>query len=88
MGGSLAGLMSGIVLRRLGHTVRILERSPTVLLHDQGAGIVADGDVQAFFSKYDRTQTPITVTSQVREYLNKNGDVIVSRISYSSRLGT
>ena len=76
VGGSLAGLMCSIPLLRLGHNVTILERSPTPLLHDQGAGIVAGNETQAFFSKHDRTQRPLAVTSMQRLYLNKGGDVI------------
>ncbi|CAJ2499648.1 Uu.00g025010.m01.CDS01 [Anthostomella pinea] len=73
VGGSLAGLMTSIALRRLGHNVRILERAPTPLLHDQGAGIVAGGEIPVFMQKYDRTKTLIAVTSHQRLYLDKTG---------------
>ncbi|MCJ1285815.1 hypothetical protein MMC26_005156 [Xylographa opegraphella] len=73
VGGSLGGLFAGIVLKRLGHAVRILERNPTPLLHDQGAGIVAGGDAQAFFRKYDRTHRAIAVPSRLRHYLDRDG---------------
>jgi 2-polyprenyl-6-methoxyphenol hydroxylase-like FAD-dependent oxidoreductase len=76
VGGSLAGLFSSIVLLRQGHNVTILERSPTPLLQHQGAGVVAGGETQAFFSKHDRTRRPIAVTSQQRLYLNKKGDIV------------
>lgn len=76
MGGSLAGLFSSIVLLRQGHDVTILERSPTPLLHNQGAGVVAGGETQAFFSRHDRTRRPIAVTSTQRLYLNKQGDIV------------
>jgi 2-polyprenyl-6-methoxyphenol hydroxylase-like FAD-dependent oxidoreductase len=39
VGGSLGGLFAGVVLVRLGYNVTILERTPTVVLKDQGAGI-------------------------------------------------
>ena len=68
--------MTSIPLLRLGHNVTILERSPVPLLHNQGAGIVAGGETQAFFSKHDRSKRPIAVTSQQRLYLSKRGDVI------------
>lgn len=68
--------MTSIALRRLGHNVTIYERSPTPLLHDQGAGVVAGEDVQKFMSKYDKLNRPITVDSKQRLYLNKAGDVI------------
>ena len=83
VGGSLGGLFTGTVLTRLGHNVRILERNPTPLLHNQGAGIVAGGDVQAFFSRYDRSNRTrgrnidgLVVTSHARQYLNHEGEVI------------
>ena len=68
--------MCSIPLVRLGHNVTILERSPTPLLHNQGAGVVAGGETQAFFNKHDRTKRNIAVTSQTRLYLNKKGDKI------------
>ena len=76
VGGSLGGLFAGIILKRLGHAVKILERNPTPLLHDQGAGIVAGGEVQEFFDKYDLTRTPIAVASKIRHYLDKQGHEI------------
>lgn len=68
--------MTSISLRRLGHNVRIFERSPTPLLHDQGAGIVAGGDTQEFLNEYDLTETPSAVPSKTRLYLDKEGNVI------------
>lgn len=68
--------MTSIALLRLGHNVRILERSPTPLLHDQGAGIVAGGETQTFMHSYDRSQRPITVQSHQRLYLDKAGNII------------
>jgi 2-polyprenyl-6-methoxyphenol hydroxylase-like FAD-dependent oxidoreductase len=76
VGGSLASLFSSIVLLRQGHNVTILERSSIPLLQHQGAGVVAGGETQAFFSKHDCTRRPIAVTSQQRLYLNKRGDIV------------
>lgn len=67
--------MTSIALRRLGHNVRIFERSSTPLLHDQGAGIVAGGDTQEFLDKYDKTKTCPSVTSRIRLYLDRDGSV-------------
>lgn len=78
VGGSLGGLFAGIVFKRLGHHVRILERTPSALLHNQGAGIVAGGPTQEFFSQYDRTETPIAVSSHTRRYLDQAGAIIDS----------
>ncbi|KAF2083351.1 FAD/NAD(P)-binding domain-containing protein [Saccharata proteae CBS 121410] len=76
VGGSLGGLFHGVALSRLGHNITILERNPTPLLHDQGAGVVAGSDTQNFFRTYDRTQTPLAVTSHARQYLDREGNVI------------
>ncbi|USP80187.1 hypothetical protein yc1106_07461 [Curvularia clavata] len=78
VGGSLGGLLTGVALKRLQKdlTIRIFERNPTPLLQDQGAGVVAGQDVQKFFKTYDRTQTPLTVPSHQRLYLDKEGKVI------------
>ena len=79
VGGSLAGLMSAIPLKRLGHKVTILERSPVPLLHDQGAGVVAGGDTLEWVNRYGssrRTSDDISVLSQWRYYLDRKGNVI------------
>jgi 2,6-dihydroxypyridine 3-monooxygenase len=46
-GGSLGGLMTGIVLEAGGMDVKIYERSPKVL-DDRGAGIVMQAETEAF----------------------------------------
>ncbi|KAM0713737.1 hypothetical protein Q7P37_010699 [Cladosporium fusiforme] len=78
VGGSLAGLMHALVLLSLPQppSVRILERSPTSLLHNQGAGVVAGSETQEFFDKVVRPGREIAVTSKLRHYLNKAGDVV------------
>ncbi|KAL5348507.1 hypothetical protein ACLOAV_005923 [Pseudogymnoascus australis] len=76
VGGSLGGLTVGLALKHLGHNVTILERNPTELLHDQGAGIFAGGDTLEVFKRYDRCNRPLAVTSRELQYFNKNGDVV------------
>ena len=70
VGGSLAGLAHALTFLSLPNppTVRILERSPTALLHDQGAGIVAGGETLQFFDKYVRAGRDIAITSPMRYY--------------------
>lgn len=85
VGGSLAGLMSAIPLRRLGHKVTILERSPVALLHDQGAGVVAGGDTLEWIQRHGkskRSADDISVLSQWRHYLDKQGNVIDTENSH------
>ncbi|ETN42886.1 uncharacterized protein HMPREF1541_02044 [Cyphellophora europaea CBS 101466] len=76
IGGSLAGLFTATPLLRLGHRVTILERSPTPLLHDQGAGIVAGGETLAWFRRHDLFQREISVGSTTRLYLDREGGVV------------
>ena len=79
VGGSLAGLMNAIPLKRLGHKVTILERSPVPLLHAQGAGVVAGGETLKWLERYGRsrrTEDDISVLSQWRCYLDQQGNVI------------
>jgi 2-polyprenyl-6-methoxyphenol hydroxylase-like FAD-dependent oxidoreductase len=76
IGGSLGGLLTGVVLKRLGHRVTIFERSPIPLLQDQGAGIVAGGDTLTFLKQFDRIQKDVAVISPMRHYLNIKGEEI------------
>lgn len=83
VGGSLAGLMHALVY--LHHspstTITILERSPTAMLHNQGAGVVANPDVQTFFSRYVCPPNhSIAVRSKQRLYLDRSGAVIPSSV--------
>lgn len=82
VGGSLAGLMHALVLLSLPAPpkVRILERSPTSLLHNQGAGVVAGSETQEFFDKVVKPGREIAVTSKLRHYLNKAGEVITGSV--------
>lgn len=78
VGGSLAGLMHALVLLSLPNPpkVRILERSPTELLHNQGAGIVAGSETQQIFDDFVKPGRDIAVTSKQRLYLDKAGNVL------------
>ena len=85
IGGSLAGLFSSITFSRLGHRVTLLERSPSPLLHDQGAGVVAGGETQLLYHRHDLFRREIAVTSKARLYLNKEG-AIIDREGYEQRM--
>lgn len=80
VGGSLGGLFTGAALKQHGYDTTILERNPTNLLENQGAGIVAGGDTLAFFERYDRCKRPVAVESQKRMYLDKSGKVVHEEI--------
>jgi len=74
-----------VALKALGHDTIILERSPTPLLHDQGAGIVAGGHALEFLERYNRCRRPgqhqqqeISIHADSRQYLSKEGAVVHS----------
>ncbi|KAH6668042.1 monooxygenase [Halenospora varia] len=73
VGGSLAGLFCGLVLKHLGHNVRIFERSPSALLHSQGAGIVFGPPTQEYFAKHVKVNHPLSITSYMRQTLDRSG---------------
>lgn len=58
------------------HNVAILERTPSALLHNQGAGIVAGGDTLKFFERYDRCNRDLAASSIRRQYLNRDGEIV------------
>ncbi|KAJ4363676.1 hypothetical protein N0V83_009972 [Neocucurbitaria cava] len=80
VGASLGGLATALALKRLppphSHTITLLERNPTPLLHNQGAGIVAGGDTLAFFKRYDRCGRDLAAGSIRRQYLNRDGEIV------------
>ena len=77
MGGSLGGLATGIALKVLGHNTTILERNTALLLHDQGAGIVAGGHALEFLERYNRCQRQaVAIRSERRQYLDRDGNVV------------
>jgi 2-polyprenyl-6-methoxyphenol hydroxylase-like FAD-dependent oxidoreductase len=67
--------MSGVVLKRLGINVRIFERSPSSSLSHQGAGIVFGPEAQEFFSEHIAVNRQLTVSSKLRQTLDRRGEV-------------
>lgn len=53
----MAGLFHGIMLKKLGHNVRILEQSVSATRESQAAGITAGPDAQTFLGEYDHCQS-------------------------------
>lgn len=87
VGGSLAGLMHALAFLSLPNPpkVRILERSPTALLHNQGAGIVAGGETLQFFDQYVRPGRDIAVTSPMRHYLDRKGNEMPESVEHRAQ---
>jgi 2-polyprenyl-6-methoxyphenol hydroxylase-like FAD-dependent oxidoreductase len=72
-GGSLGGLMTGIVMKAIGVEAHIFERSPMVL-DDRGAGIVMQAETETFLTQYAGLRPEQTgVRLKYRQYLNREG---------------
>ena len=73
-----------MILKRLGHNVRILERNPIPLLHTRRAGIVAGSHIQELLDSYGGIGHQIEVISRLRHFLDRSGNVTnIQRISQS-----
>lgn len=71
VGGSITGLMHGIILKRLGHNVRILERKLPDQLEGQGAGITALEKVVEFLSTHDFSKQANFVPSAQIQFFDR-----------------
>ena len=75
IGGSLAGLFTGILLRSIGWQVDIYERSSHDL-SSRGGGIVLQPEIVAAFHQADVAYTtPLGVVANERLYLNADGSI-------------
>lgn len=79
VGGSLGGLTAALILRDLGWTVDVYERSP-VLLMARGVGIVAHpASVRYLLERRDVDLSTMTATSSSVRYLDDTGAVVHER---------
>lgn len=74
IGGSLAGLFTGTLLRSMGWQVDIYERSSHTLA-SRGGGIVLQPDVIEAFQRAGIPQDKLGVVAQERYYLQRNGTI-------------
>lgn len=75
IGGSLAGLFAGTLLRSIGWQVDIYERSPHTL-DSRGGGVVLQPDVvEAFQRAGIAYEDPLGVVAHERYYLKRNGSI-------------
>lgn len=74
IGGSLAGLFAGTLLRSIGWQVDIYERSPHIL-DSRGGGIVLQLDVIEAFQRAGISQEQLGVVAHERYYLQRNGSI-------------
>lgn len=79
VGGSLAGLMQGIMIKRLGHNVHILEQHPSSSRDGEAAGITGGVQVQEFFAKYDLITEPYAVHVAATQILDSKFKTLLFR---------
>ncbi|KAJ6787277.1 hypothetical protein PWT90_01698 [Aphanocladium album] len=73
IGGSCAGLFTGICLTRMGHTVEIIEAATSSARYGTAAGIGLAAHVQSFLDRYDRlAATPFSLPSECFNVLDEN----------------
>lgn len=76
IGGSLSGLMHGIMLHRLGSTVCILEQSPADTPASHMAGVCLGSDVQQLLQRFDGvSEIPLGIQAVLLQALDQKGVV-------------
>ncbi|CZT14714.1 uncharacterized protein RCC_00683 [Ramularia collo-cygni] len=73
IGGSISGLMHGIMLRSLGHNVRILEQQDSNRA-DYGAGMGTGPQGKKFLQEYDRTDAQLAYDCPGFKFLGPNNE--------------
>ena len=71
--------MQGIVLERLGNSVRVLERHNEPTRPSQGAEITTQEHPQEYFIKHDLAETSLSISSTCRQHLSLDGDIYVTQ---------
>ena len=79
IGGSLSGLLTGVLLRSIGWKVDIYERSPRTL-SSRGGGVVLQPDVIEAFNLAGIPHQNLGVETKERYYLRRNGSIQVMPI--------
>lgn len=75
IGGSLAGLMHGIMIKRLGHNVRILDQSISSIRTDHAAGMGTGRDDLEFFKEHDIDPHQYSFNCPGMQRLDKNANI-------------
>lgn len=67
--------MNGIILKRLGHNVTIMEQNTNDQRDDVAAGITTHPEFEEFMKIHDHVKTPWSIASIHAQILDKNGGV-------------
>ena len=76
VGGSLAGLMNGLALKRLEHYVQILERNSLSNFQGNGPGIIIGKEIREYIEQFDQSEQKLTIPLISRHYLDIHGNEI------------
>ncbi|KAF2108355.1 hypothetical protein BDV96DRAFT_671378 [Lophiotrema nucula] len=81
IGGSIAGLMTGLILARLpaSHTITILESRPAAALQSQAAGLGLGNHALALMQTIIPTVEEFAVRRGVMQFIGKEGKVVAER---------
>ncbi|KAK5712004.1 hypothetical protein LTR17_018143 [Elasticomyces elasticus] len=87
VGGSCAGLMAGILLKRQGHHVHILEQAISSEREGQAAGIGLSGAAKTFFDEHDRlAHIPMSVEIRSLAFLDPKTMKVARQFPYKGGL--
>lgn len=76
VGGSIGGLTAALLLRELGFTVDVYERTPTAL-DGRGSGIVLQPDTVRWFSERSTQDlADLSTSTKYVQYLDRSGDLV------------
>src|SRR4029453_8519780 len=75
IGGSIAGLSTGIALRCVGCDVQIYEQSPTTL-RGRGGGLVVQYEMLYWMAAHGIAALPLSIPGVERQLLDRDGRVI------------
>lgn len=75
LGGSLAGLLYGVMFKRLGHNVHLLEQTDSSRRANQAAGIGIGPRGSEFFKIYDQCKEQFAFSCPGFQMLNRDGTV-------------
>jgi 2-polyprenyl-6-methoxyphenol hydroxylase-like FAD-dependent oxidoreductase len=79
IGGSISGLMCGIMLKHHGYTVTILEKEDLLSRQGFDAGISIRDEVISFLKKHDRVKRDITITCPPGTLISVDGKPVAQR---------
>ena len=67
--------MQGVVLKRLGHNVRILEKDPSSIRTSEAAGIRAGPQATEYFQKHDLTEKPWSISCPGLQFIRSDSSI-------------